>query len=271
MPKASEHQSSKITKLLLIGDSGTGKTTALWSLVAEGYKLRILDFDNLLDTLIAKVRRECASNLDAIEYQSFRDKMKATAAGPICDGQPTAFINALKALDKWEDGTSPAAWGPDTVCVLDSMTTMARASYWWSKGLQGAATFAEGVAMKGYDPRKSFFSAQQAFMNVISLLTAPTFNCNVICIAHVKYLEQDGITKGFPVAVGSAISPEIPSYFPSVALATKTHGPTPRRTLRTQSTNMIDLKNPRAFDTAAELPLETGLADFFKLQKAVTV
>lgn len=269
MPRASEHASSKICKLLLIGDSGTGKTTALWSLVRDGYQLRILDFDNLLDTLVAKVRRECPQHLDAIEYMSFRDKMKATSFGPIVDGAPTAFVGALRALDKWEDGSVPAQWGEQTILVVDSMTTMARACYWWAKGLQGAATAAEGVVLKGYDPRRSFFTAQQAFMNVISLLTAPSFNCNVICIAHIKYLEQDGITKGFPVAVGAAISPEIPSYFASVALATKSGGATPKRTLRTQSTNMIDLKNPRAFDTAAELPLEDGLSTFFTTQRSI--
>lgn len=268
MPAASAHQSSSITKLLYIGDSGTGKTTSLWSLVAAGYRLRILDFDNLLDSLVAKVRRECPDKLDNIEFMSFRDKMKATPLGPVVDGIPAAFIGGLRALDKWEDGSIPAQWGPETVFVLDSMTTMARSAYWWGKGMQGAASFAEGVAMKGYDPRQSFFTSQQAFLNVISLLTAPSFGCNVICIAHVKYLEHDGFTKGFPEAIGSAISHVIPAYFPSVALATKTPGATPKYIFRTQSTNMIDLKNPHSFDTAPELPMETGLADFFKAQRS---
>ena len=264
MTKASDHKSSSITKLLYIGDSGTGKTTSLCSLVQAGYRLRIWDFDNLLDSLIGMVRYKCPEKLDQIEFMSFRDKMKATPLGPVVDGQPIAFVNALRALDKWDDETKPAEWGEKTVCVIDSMTTMARAAYWWAKGMQGASSFAEGVSMKGYNPQQSFFTAQQAFMNVIALLTSASFNCNVIAIAHVKYMEQDGVTKGFPVAIGSAISPEIPSYFPSVALATKANGPEPKRTIRTRSTNMIDLKNPKAFDMAVELPMETGLADFFK-------
>lgn len=268
MPSASQHQSANITKLLYIGDSGTGKTTSLWSLVADGYRLRILDFDNLLDSLIAKVRKECPDKLDAIEFMSFRDKMKATPMGPVVDGQPRAFIDALRALDQWEDGSKPSEWGPETVCVVDSGTTCARSAHWWGRGLQGASSFAEGVSMKGYDPRQSFFTAQQAYINLISLLTSPSFNANVIWIAHVKYLEHDGVTKGFPLAVGAAISPEIPSYFPAVALATKTNGPSPKRMIRTVSTNLIDLKNPKSFDTAPELPMETGLADFFKTQRS---
>src|SRR5215207_102453 len=143
MPRASDHQSSTITKLLYIGDSGTGKTTSLWSLVAAGYRLRILDFDNLLDSLIAKVKRECPNKLDNIEFMSFRDKMKATPLGPVVDGQPAAFIGSLRALDKWEDNSIPSQWGPDVIMVIDSMTTMARAAYWWGKGMQGAASFAE--------------------------------------------------------------------------------------------------------------------------------
>ena len=49
MPNLSKHQSSEFTKLLLMGDSKSGKTGALASLVLAGYKLRILDFDNGLE------------------------------------------------------------------------------------------------------------------------------------------------------------------------------------------------------------------------------
>lgn len=269
MTKASDHQSSSITKLLYIGDSGTGKTTSLTSLIKAGFKLRIYDFDNLLNPLIATVRRECPDRLDNVEFMSFRDKMKASAQGPICDGQPTAFSNFLKAMDKWDDGSRPDDWGPDTIAVVDSGTTLARSCYWWAKAFQGAHTFAEGVPMKGVRPEQFYHTAQQAIMNTISWLTAESFNANVIYIAHIKYMERDGQTKGFPVAIGNAISPEIPSYFPSVALATKTgNGSSVKRVIRTASTNMIDLKNPRSFDMAQELPMETGLATFFEASRS---
>jgi len=174
---------------------------------------------------------------------------------------PTAYIGSMKAIDRWEDGSVPAEWGAKHILVIDSFTTMARAAYWWAKGLMGAATFAEGVPMKGVRPEQFYHTAQQALMNTIAYVTAESFATNVIVVAHVKYIERDGITKGFPVAVGNAISPEIPSYFPSVALATKSGG---KRTIRTRSTNMIDLKNPRSFDMAEEFDMEDGLARFFK-------
>jgi AAA domain len=266
MPKASDHKSGTIQKLLYIGDSATGKTTSLFQLVAAGYKLRIWDFDNLLSPLISVTRAKAPELLDNIEFMSFRDEYMTTAAGPIVP-RPVAFTEGLKAFDKWEDGSRPKDWGSDHIAVVDSGTTMARAAYFWAKGMQGASTFAEGVPAKGYRPEQSFHTAQQAIMNVIALLTAESFNANVIYIAHIKYMERDNAVKGFPVAVGSAISPEIPTYFPTIALATKDRQQ--RRTIRTRSTDMIDLKNPRAFDKefADELPMDTGLAQYFERAK----
>ena len=53
MPKGSEHKSRKYVKLLYLGDSGTGKTGSLVSLVQAGYKLRVIDLDDGLDALTA--------------------------------------------------------------------------------------------------------------------------------------------------------------------------------------------------------------------------
>lgn len=120
--------------------------------------------------------------------------------------------------------------------------------------------------MKGVRPELNYHTAQQALMNAIALLTSPSFYCNVLIIAHIKYMEKDGVTKGFPVAVGNAISPEIPAYFSSVSLATKTGtGDNIRRIIRTRSTAMFDLKDPKSFDPkfASEIPMD-NLADLFK-------
>jgi hypothetical protein len=263
MPKASDHQGASIKKTLYLGDSGTGKTTSLLALVKAGYTLRIFDFDNLLDPLITSCRRECPEHLDSIEFMSFRDKMKMTEFGPIVDGTPKAFTNFLKTLFKWEDDSNPAEWGPKHVAIVDSLTTMSRAAYFWARGLQGASGLPEGMSAKGVDGRAIFFTAQQAIMNCLAHLTGADFNTNLIVIAHLKYLEHDGVTKGFPLSTGAAISPEIPTYFPLVSLATK-KGET--RIIRTRSTNMIDLKDPKAFDPAyvSELPMATGLAEIFK-------
>jgi len=263
MPKATDYEASAVKKLLYIGDSGGGKTTSLFGLLKAGYKLRIYDYDQLLAPLVTYTKMQDAKLLERIEFMSFRDKMRSTDAGPIIDGIPKAFIDSLKAFDKWEDGTSPATWGPEYIAVVDSHTTQARAALFWARGLQGAAGIPEGVVTKGVEPRAIFFTAQKAVMNVIANLTSQSFHTNVIVIAHVKYMEFDGMTKGYPLSIGTAISPEIPTYFPAVALATRAGG---NRVIRTRSTNMIDLKDPKTFDPgyATEFPMDIGLAEIFK-------
>jgi hypothetical protein len=264
MPRASEHNSGTLTKLLYVGDSGTGKTSSLCSLVESGYNVRVLDFDNLLAPLVALVKRRCPNNLNNLEFMPFRDKLKSSPNGPVVDGMPKAYIEAMKAIDKWEDGSVPSQWGPETVFVIDSLTMLSKAAYFWARGLQGASAFAEGVALKGVDGRNLIYVAQQCLINTISYITAEQFNCNVIVIAHIKYLERDGQTKGYPFAIGNAISPEIPAYFPSVALAQRDGD---KRTIRTRSTRMFDLKNPRSFDMADQFEMDNGLAKFFEASR----
>ena len=51
MASIKNHQSTDVTKLLLVGDSGSGKTASLAELANAGYNLRILDYDDGLAIL----------------------------------------------------------------------------------------------------------------------------------------------------------------------------------------------------------------------------
>lgn len=254
------HQSSEFTKLLLMGDSKSGKTGALASLVTlGGYQLRILDYDNGLDILAQVIRRDDPKKLSMVDYRTLRDPMVATPLGPIVKGTPKAFVDGLTMLDRWKHGDVdlgvPAEWGPKVILVLDSLTFMGDAAY----------NFREPLVPKSkdgkFDGRAVYGDAQDALEKVIALLTSDNFRCNVIVISHVKYQDRpDGTKKGYPTAIGSALSPEIPRYFNSVALAQTVAG---TRTIQTVPTAMIDLANPASFKMAPTLPIETGLATFF--------
>src|SRR5437660_10902554 len=115
MPSLSSHQSNIYTKVLFLGDSKSGKTTALWSLVRAGYKLRILDFDNLLDALKERLLLECPKQLDNVEYRTLRDNYKPGPTGMVLDGVAKAFMDAMKMLDNWKyddtDLGKPKKWG----------------------------------------------------------------------------------------------------------------------------------------------------------------
>ena len=271
MPSLANHQSNTTTKLLLIGDAKSGKTGSLVSLVKAGYKLRILDLDNLLDVLKYMIIKECPDKLDNVDFVTLRDKRKAGPNGPMIVGMPSAFSKTLKMVDQWKykeddvevDLGRPDEWGSDTILVLDSLSRLCDAAY----------DYYEATAPRGksgdFDGRAVYGSAQDGVESLLAHLTSRNFACNVIVIAHIQYMEQgDGTTKGFPQGVGQKLSPKIPQYFSSIVLYTNKNG---KRTIRTNSTPLIDLANPKPFAMQPEFPIETGLATFFEVLRPAPV
>lgn len=253
MPTLDNHQSSSFTKLIYIGDSGTGKTGSLVSLVAAGYKLKILDMDNGLDFLVAAIRKECPDKLSAVEYETYRDEYRATKAGPMIKGGARAFVDALTKLEEWSKIEDP-----NTIFVLDSGSAFGRSAFEWAKGMNPMSK----------DPRQWYFAAQQGVETTIAMLTGEEFRMNVIIISHVNYKEiVEGVNKGYANFVGSALGPTIPKYFNTMILAESIGaGKNTKRRIKTLPTGVIDLKiaNPTA---DAEYPLETGLATIFSTLK----
>lgn len=257
MAKLSENKSSEFKKMLYIGASGTGKTGSLTSLVKAGYNLRILDMDNGVETLAAYVKRECPDLIDNVDVQSYRDKFKADQLkGITVDGAPKAYTNAIKALNKWDDGTTPSEWGAQTVFVLDTLTTFSRAAFLWAQGMNPSAK----------DPRQWFGQAQESVRTVLELLTSSEFRAHVIVISHIDLVEQsDGTTKGYASSIGKALGPQLAKYFNTLILAeSRGSGENVKRTIQTVPTSLVDLKNPKPFDVPKSLPLETGLATLFE-------
>lgn len=270
MASFSSLQSSPV-KLLFMGDPGAGKTGGLLSLVQAGYKLRIYDFDNLLGSLFQFVMAKAPDKVDNVKFQTFTDKMKMpdTPAAMLGNrmevynfttGTPDAYVRGLKQLSNWKDGDEdlgdPGSWGTDTIVVIDSLTSCAQAAYRYCKGMNPLAK--EG--------QTHYFNAQQLVMNMLYLLGSKSFATHVIVIAHVDYDKNHlDLTKGFPRSIGSALNSQISGVFNSVLLAESIgSGGNVKRSIRTNSTGVIDLKNPVSFKLPDVLPLETGLADFFK-------
>lgn len=259
MPTLDAHQSNTYVKLLVIGDAKSGKTGSLVSLVKAGYKLRILDFDNLLDVLKYYVQKECPDKIGNVEYRSLRDKRKATPTGHTIDGKAEAFIKGIRMLDHWKyteggqevDLGKPWEWDSDCILVIDSLSRFCDAAYDWQASM--APANADGRAIYG--------NAQDAIEGMLAQITAPNYTCNVIVIAHVKYMDlPDGTTKGFPQGVGQKLSPVIPQYFPSIVLYTNQGG---KRQIRTNSSPLIDLANPAPFAMQPTYDAGEGLAKFF--------
>ena len=260
MPSLDDRGPVQFTKMLLIGDSGTGKTGALASLASAGYKLRIIDLDNGLSVLYSALKAKDPAALSRVEYISIRDARVASSLGITISGVPKAFPSVCKMLTNWhpasigQTGTilgKPSEFGEDTILVIDSLTYLGDAAWDWAKALNPSAK----------DDRQIYGIAQDAISNVLHLLTGADMHTNVIVIAHVNWIERpDGTTRGYPTAIGKALSTKISTFFNITAL-TESSGSPPRRTIRTASTALVDLKSPVLM--SPQLPQETGLAEFF--------
>lgn len=280
MANAAKHIRRKPVRMMIAGYPGTAKTGMLASLANMGYKLRILDFDGNLDPLLQYTKPEFLKNIDFI---TLKDKLTKGREFLAPTGKPTAFINALEAMDEWkyeEDGKEinlghSKDWGCDTIVVLDSLTSMGRAS------------FRRVMALLNKTPRNTTqqvwglaMAEQEAF---IEKLASPENNFNLIVLSHLKAIspkevtkDDDDITKElkerivdlvptklFPNALGQALPPVIGGHFPTLILAeSKVRGRSVKRIIRTQPQTEIDLKVPIP-NIPETLEIEDGLAYIF--------
>lgn len=264
MPSLKEYRSHDLVKLLALGDAKSGKTGSLVSLVAAGYKLRIINFDDLLDILVNKIAEVCADKLDTVQFATFKDPTKAGNSGVTISGKPKAWINTIRMLDHWQDGDLdlgvPAEWGPDCVLVIDSLSRLCDAAY----------DFHESIIPRGkggdFDGRAVYGNAQDDVERLIGMLTSKSFGTNVIVICHGTYMDlPDGTTKIFPQGVGKKLSPKIPTYFPNYVRYVNNRGD---RTISLKSDALIDLCSTNPLYMSESYPIETGLADFFAVLRA---
>ena len=257
MASLADYPATNLVKMLLIGNAGSGKTGALVSLVKAGYKLRILDYDNLLQSLIFQIKKHCPDKMGNVDAITLTDKRKANGTELILDGVPKAFTETQNILNNWPGLGKPETWGGDTVVVIDSLTKLSNAAMNWSE------IFKAVRGKSGVDYRQVVGEAQKAITHMIQLLNGKEFNTNVIITAHGRLQEQDGQLKMYPQAPGDKLSPIIPTYFGTIGMMeTRQVGGEAKRLLHTKSTAMIDLRTPASLDK--EYPIETGLADLFK-------
>jgi hypothetical protein len=273
MPSIAQHHSKKSVKMLLLGDSGTGKTASLLSLALAGYKIRILDFDNGLDILSNLTEdltdAEKAIVAENVHYVTCTDKLKTNTAGFVLpDGTPGGYSKAMKMLNSWKekdengetiiDYGNVSTWGDDEILVIDSLTFMGNAA-------MRLKLFQNGRA--GQQPWQSDWGdAQRQVISTLDLLYSDAVSCNIIMTAHIKYQEmQEGEVKGFPDSLGKALPPQIPRYFNTVVQTKiKGTGKSAKREIQIIPDSQIGLKNAAPKSLPASLPHMEGMAQIFK-------
>lgn len=287
MPKIADHQSSETLKMMLIGDSTAGKSGALCSLAAAGYKLRVLDFDNGLDivksyltnpkSIYVQKNPSCADNFD---YITLTDKTK-NIGGQMYYAKAEAYAKAMEMLYQWKDGDinygSVYTWGPETILVIDSLTGMSQYALNQHLSLQVALQ----KERTGYESQRDINVTQNMLRKFLDMVKDKNLKCNVIVTAHITVANEMGDApqkddkghrdpgQGYPSAIGRALSPHIPRYFNNTLVAkTIGVGTSAKHGLFTNSQlsagNTIGAKSSNPLGVKAEYGIEWGLAEYFR-------
>lgn len=259
--KLSEHVSSKITKLLLIGEQGTGKTGSLISLLKAGYKIRMFDFDSGVDILRNLALDQCPEKIDNLEVVSIEENVNLKQMSTVKGAK--AYTDFRDTLEVWDGGV--LSWGPEHVLVIDSWTTLARCAYAYGDDLNPAG--------KGgrKDKRASYGNGMDTLDLVLSVLSTK-LSCNVVVCAHIA---KDEITnakgevidsKEFPASISKAHGQKFSLNFNSVLQIKRTGvGSKVERNIYTRPTSKLELKASIVKGLPEKFPIDTGLASFFKL------
>lgn len=267
MSKLSEHQSNEVTKMLIVGRGGAGKTGGLASLVADGYKIKILDFDDGLDYLKNNIEKYHPDKIDNVEFHSLRDEY-GWRGGKLVVTKAQAWAKAMNLLGKWDSESGGMTnWGSDTVLVIDSLTLMCRAAMNNVLALNNRLD-------EGPEQRHWGF-AQNDVMNQLSWIQSPAVKCNVIVMAHIDYQPDfNGVNQGQPKTgpVGKGLGADIPILFNTMLLAKEVGaGANKARVIRTAAEGSVSIKHPIVENLAAELPIASAYSTIFKAaQKAKT-
>jgi hypothetical protein len=221
-------------KVLLMGQSGTGKTHSIGTLVEwakeNNKEVFALFTENGLETLLGFWRDkklevpEClhwcstltkplplatlmksADNVGRLSYESITKMVDPDRA------TNNAFYKILQACSNFKDDRtgkeygSIDSWGTDKIFIIDSLTELSNACMKMVIGSKPTAS------------QPDYGVAQNNLMNFIRLCTQG-LSCTFIMTAHVQR-ETDQITgtvKTMVSAIGVALSPQIPTLFSDV-------------------------------------------------------
>lgn len=248
MPTYDQHPVDSRVKMLLVGDSGAGKTSMLAQLANAGYNLWILDYDNGLDILQEYLE---PAALKRVRYKTLTDDTK----------NPAAFDDGLKAIANWkEDGGEElgpvAKLGPQDVLVIDSLSFMGDSALRRVMKLNGKKLTERPTQAEWGD-------AIRDLEGVIQYVMGAHVGCNVVMTTHVRYVEDSaGTSRAYPSALGSLLPTKIGRYFNVVCrLDAKPSSKGTQRSIRTISDYKMDLKNTAPSILAADE--EADLAKVF--------
>ncbi len=275
MPTLDQYQPTR--RVLIVGDSGSGKTTAIAKLAEAGQELFIADFDNNLNAIPQFVSREA---LKHIHYETLVDPIVYNEAGtPTIKSIPKAFSRFTQLAKEWVDSETgesygkPEEWPDNYWFVLDPLTAFGAAIMYHTqykrKTLGKQRTFKDwGDAMQRIEGTLDMFKAS---------------NVNFICTAHLSRLNMEDVTETmdnqgnvidnptaarrlppnammrYPIALGQKLPPKVGGYFNMILQCQRIGaGPAAKRVIRTVPEEDVDVKVPlsKKSKVPAEVPVD---------------
>lgn len=147
-------------KLMLIGESGAGKTCAALSLPGS---IAIADFDNKAVSAAFYFQKKDPTVLDRVKHEAFSTGNKTQGYQ-----QFQAWLKAIETSEKKPD-----------VVVLDSLTLYSECMMSY---VMEVANPNEKRSIRGIPALRDYMVSQMAFKSDIGRLLA--LDCHVVCIAH---------------------------------------------------------------------------------------
>ena len=249
MSSLKDYPSTVSSKILLVGDSGAGKTSTIASMVEAGFEVFVADCDNGLSVLMNHLP---ADKLDRVRFLTFRDR----GTGKPDAGQRRREMVSTKGwIEGQENYGKLDSWDSNRVFVLDSLTFAGKA----------AINFTLHLNNKNIESQVSqaeWGDAARHIENMISHLTSDHIKCHVVVMTHLRYIEDDasGLVSAFPTCVGARLPTIIPRYFNDMYLVKR--GKDGKIKLRSAPNGQIMLKSSRP-----NLIEPEGEADIGKLIK----
>jgi len=240
---------------LCLGDTGTGKTGSLISLIEAGYFLRILDLENGTRILANFVRERCSERADQVIVERVGAKYKIDAArGATPEKASSGLAKVGRIIDKWQKECSP-----DDILVVDSLTALGTLCLMWSKSVNPGLK----------DNRQHYFNAQEVVEPIVATLTHEDFPCHTVIMTHIDYRDlsddpKNPNMKGFASSVGRALGDKIPRHFNEVfRFQTIGTGGGTKRMISSVSDALVDVKNTAPSHIKGRYDVNTGLAEIF--------
>ena len=285
--------------IMEVGPPKIGKTGSVVPLVNAGYRVIVAAFDPGYAVLRNYVDEDKQKNLILLPFEDRRgiliglgDEQKHKL-GHGTKGEPLAFIKFGNFLNDGKARTAKCQggelvdfgdsefWGPETILVVDNLTSL-------TKAIMARCLFAEGRNTHSLGKR-DWGLAQAEADSVLMQMASSTYTYNLIVLAHIGIHGPEAFedetksdhsgksdfnnelrrrqaalipTKLVPKSLGRALSRDLSQHFPTVIWAEKNQNG--ERGFNLRPTVACDYGMPvKAGILPDWLPIETGLHSIF--------